>query len=378
MSEQIYTNYRLLLPDQEVLGTLIVKDGVIADIQPDRSNQGQDGYQDYLLPGIIELHTDNLEKCISPRPGVKWPLPAAVSNHDRQLISAGITTVYDAIAIGDIQAGSLRLSHSQTMIESITSAQLAGRLTADHRLHLRCELSYEHVTQVLDQHVDNPLLSMISLMDHTPGQRQFIHMDKFREYYMGKHGLTADQVEHFIQERLTEQRLYADSNRQSLVKLAQAKGIPIASHDDATVDHVQEALDNGATIAEFPTTLEAAQAAHCQGLNVLMGAPNVVLGGSHSGNVAALELAQQEVLDILSSDYAPQSLLHAVFIIAQQLDQPLYRVAKVITQNPAQVVQCSHDRGSLDVGKRADFITVQDDGRVPKVSSVYVQGQRVG
>ncbi len=377
VEEQILTNYRLQLPDQEILGTVVIQAGRIAEIQPGVTALGQDGEEQILMSGLIELHTDNLEKCVSPRPGVRWPMAAAVVTHDRQLVQSGITTVYDALSMGDIQAGSLRLSHSQLMIEGITEARRAGRLIADHRLHLRCELSYGQVVSIIERYIDHPLLSLISLMDHTPGQRQFVKLEKFKEYYMGKHGLTSEEVEHFIVARQTEQRLYAESNRSQLVQLAQERGLPIASHDDATPEHVQEAIQNGAMIAEFPTTLEAAQAAHAQDLKVLMGAPNVVLGGSHSGNIAALDLMEPGYLDILSSDYAPQSLLQSIFLIAQHTGQPLYETLRLVTQNPAAAIGLSADRGSLEVDKRADLITVYDDGVVPQLTSVICQGRRV-
>lgn len=376
-SEQILTNYRLQLPDQEVLGTLVIRNGQIAEIQPDVCAQGQNGNGQYLLPGLIELHTDNLEKCIAPRPGVRWPIEAAVVTHDRQLIHSGITSVFDALSLGDVQSGSLRVTQIHTMIDGITAARSAGRLIADHRFHFRCEISYESVVEIIEDYIDHPLLSLISLMDHTPGQRQFVRIDKFKEYYMGKHGLTLEQVEQFILECQERQRQHGEPNRKQLVQLAQDRGLPLASHDDATAAHVQEAIQNGAAIAEFPTTLEAAQAAHNQGLKVLMGAPNVVLGGSHSGNIAALDLVEYGILDILSSDYAPQSLLQALFLISHRTGIPLYQAMGLVTQHPAEAIGLFADRGSLAVGKRADLITVYDDGVVPQLTSVICQGRRV-
>ncbi|HEY9634035.1 MAG TPA: phosphonate metabolism protein PhnM [Coleofasciculaceae cyanobacterium] len=377
MNEKIYTNYRLQLPDEEVVGTLVVRDGLIADIQPDVTFTGQDGQGDYLMPGLIELHTDNLERCMSPRPGIQWPMESAVVFHDRQLVSAGVTTVYDAIALGDVFPTSLRMTHFGGMIDALHQGQLAGRFAADHRLHLRCEVSYKDVLAVTQDYIDNPLLSLISLMDHTPGQRQFVNIEKYKEYYTGKHGVPASKMEAYIQQRQLEQQQYGEENTVNLVKLAKSKNVAIASHDDATAAHVQEAIENGATIAEFPTTLEAAAEAHKQRLNVLMGAPNIVLGGSHSGNISAMELMQKNQVDILSSDYAPHSLLQAIFIIAQKMAKPLYEAMKLVTRNPANAVNLFHDRGSLEVGKRADLITVHDDGIVPRLTSVIVQGRRV-
>jgi len=377
MKEQVYTNYRLLLPDQEILGTLVVRDGKIADIQPGIVQDGQDGQGDYLMPGLIELHTDNLEKCLSPRPGIRWPLEAAVVYHDQDIISAGITTVCDAIAIGDVKPNSPRLTLFAPMIEQIYQGQITGRFAADHRLHLRCEVSYEHVYQVTVEQVENPLLSLISLMDHTPGQRQFVRIDKYKEYCMGKYGFSIEQMELFIQQYQQQQQLYAQANRTNLVELATKHEIALASHDDATLEHVQEAVENRVSLTEFPTTLAAAKEAHASGLQVLMGAPNLILGGSHSGNISARELMELDLVDIISSDYVPKSLLQSVFLISSYTGQPLYKTIKMVTSNPAQVIKLYTDRGSLKVGKRADLITVHNDGIVPRLTAVISQGQRV-
>ncbi len=379
MQSQIYTNYRLLLPHEEILGTIAVKDGIIVDIQPGVVSQGQNGDGNYLLPGLIELHTDNLEKCISPRPKVRFPLESAAVNHDRDLISAGVTTVCDAIAIGDVtpKDDSLRIHHYAAMIDTIAQGQAAGRFSADHLLHLRCELGYEHLYDIIELYSEHPLLALISLMDHTPGQRQFVNINKYKSYYTSRHGVPEAKMEEFIAMRLDNQRQHALANRQALVKLSQAKNISLASHDDATVDHVRGAIAEGVVLAEFPTTLYAAKEAHNHGLAILMGAPNVILGGSHSGNVSAMELVELDLVDIISSDYVPRSLLHSVFIISQEAKKPLYEVIRYITLNPAKAINLDRQIGSLSIGKKADFITVHDDGVVPRILEVYKQGDRV-
>ncbi|MGB3403872.1 MAG: alpha-D-ribose 1-methylphosphonate 5-triphosphate diphosphatase [Microcoleaceae cyanobacterium] len=377
MNEQIYTNYRLQLEEQEILGTLVVRDGKIADIQPGIVSQGQDGNGDYLIPGLIELHTDNLEKCMSPRPGVKWPLEAAALYHDRDLIGAGVTTVCDAISIGDIKPGSTRLTAFEAMIDAIETGQKAQRFVVDHRLHLRCELSYQFVSEVAERYHQHPLLSLVSVMDHTPGQRQFVDVNQYIEYYQAKHGISASEMEHFVKTRRQLQQQYADQNRQAIVQLTREHSIALASHDDATIDHVKEAVENGVKIAEFPTTMDAATTARDCGLQILMGAPNLVLGGSHSGNISALTLAENNLVDILSSDYVPRSLIQAIFILAKKLEKPLYQTLKLVTINPAKSINLETDRGSLTVGKRADFVTVHDDGIVPQITSVFRQGCRV-
>ena len=377
MTEAIFTNCRLQLPNEEVLGTLVVRDGIIADVQPGVVAQGHNGEGDYLLPGLVELHTDNFEQRLSPRPKVRWPMEAAAVYHDRDLAAAGMTTVCDAIAVGDITPTSMRMTQFGPMINTIHQGQTEGRFAVDHRLHLRCELGYESVYKVVATYADHPLLAMISLMDHTPGQRQFIHLDKYKEYYQGKHGVSDEEMEGFIQGRLEAQQRHAAENRRKLVELTQDYQFCLASHDDATPEHVQEALRDGARIAEFPTTLDAAKEAHLNGLQVLMGAPNLILGKSHSGNVSAMELVEKDVVDIISSDYVPQSLLQAMFLITQTQQRPLYEAMRLFTSNPARAIGLDHDRGSLEVGKRADLITVHHDGVVPRITSVHRQGQRI-
>ncbi|PIG95414.1 alpha-D-ribose 1-methylphosphonate 5-triphosphate diphosphatase [Gloeocapsopsis sp. IPPAS B-1203] len=376
MNEQIYTNYRLQLPEQEILGTLVVRDRLIADIQPGVVAIGQDGGGDYLLPGLIELHTDNLECCVSPRPGVRWSVEAAAAYHDRATISAGITTVCDAIAVGSVNSHSLRLTHFAAMIDAIYHGQVAGVFVAEHRLHLRCELSYDQAYYVAAQYADCPLLSLISLMDHAPGDRQFVRTDKFEKYYVGKYGVAADRISTLTQIWQQEHHHHASVNRTAIAQLAQLKGITLASHDDTTVSHIQQAVQDQVAIAEFPTTLAAAKAAKSSSLQVLVGAPNVVLGGSQSGNVAAKQLVEQSLVDIISSDYAPQSLLHAIFLISRYLNQPIYKVMRLATSNPAQAIHLQHDRGSLAIGKRADLIAVRDRS-VPQLTAVICRGNRV-
>ena len=377
MIETIYTNYRLQLPGQELLGTLVVKDGLIADIQPGTVDQGQNGNGDYLLPGLIELHTDNLERCMSPRPKVSWPLDVAAVHHDRDLAGAGITTVCDAISIGDLTPGSLRMTQFGPMINTIHQGQSDGRFSVDHRLHLRCELGYNQVYDLVETYADHPLLSLMSLMDHTPGQRQFVKLDKYKEYYQGKHGVTAEEMDGFIRDRIEAQQCHAVDNRRRLVELAQQRDICLASHDDATPEHVQEAIEDGAAIAEFPTTLDAAKEAHTHGLQVLMGAPNLILGGSHSGNVSAMDLIERDLADIISSDYVPQSLVQAMFLIVEKAQVPLHQAMRLFTVNPAKAIGLDCDRGSLEVGKRADIITLHHDGVIPRLTSAVRQGYRI-
>jgi alpha-D-ribose 1-methylphosphonate 5-triphosphate diphosphatase len=213
-------------------------------------------------------------------------------------------------------------------------------------------------------------------MDHTPGQRQFVSLDKYREYYQGKYGLSDGQVAALIEARVADQRTYAPRHRAEITARCQARGLTLVSHDDATVAHVEQAAKIGTAIAEFPTTLEAARAARAYGLAILAGAPNVVCGGSHSGNIAVLDLARHDLLDILSSDYVPAALLHAAVLVHQRLARPLPQAIASVTATPAERAGL-HDRGEIRPGRRADLVRVRVAGDLPVVQAVWREGRRV-
>jgi alpha-D-ribose 1-methylphosphonate 5-triphosphate diphosphatase len=378
-SEQILSNARIVTAEREFLGTLLLRDGLIAAVDEGASRlpQAQDLGGDYLLPGLVELHTDNLEKHMSPRPGVDWPSSSAVLTHDAQIVAAGITTVFDALAIGDINPRGRRMQQLPAMIEAIAAAEAAGQTRAEHRLHLRCELCHPDALTIYRDLVEHPLVALVSVMDHSPGQRQFAKVEKYREYYMGKYHLSPAEMEDFLQEQIANSRQYSDRQRRAIVEDCHSRGISVASHDDATLAHVQESAGFGMAIAEFPTTLEAARASHELGLKVLMGAPNVVRGGSHSGNIAAAELGRHGVLDILSSDYYPASLLHAAWLLAgQDNDYDLPAAIATVSHAPARAAGLD-DRGEIRIGLRADLVQARAHGQQPVIQQVWRQARRV-
>jgi alpha-D-ribose 1-methylphosphonate 5-triphosphate diphosphatase len=211
---------------------------------------------------------------------------------------------------------------------------------------------------------------MLSVMDHTPGQRQFRDMARYAEYYQGKYRLTDAELQVFIDERVADQRMHSANNRNAVVGIARDRGLWIASHDDATVEHVEEAVRDGMAIAEFPTTLEAAEASHSAGMQVLMGAPNVVRGKSHSGNIPAAELGRRGVLDILSSDYVPGSLLHGAVLLEKAAGIALPQAVAAVTRNPARAVGLD-DRGEIALGLRADLVRYRDGRNAPVIRDVW-------
>jgi len=377
--EQILSNAQLVTADRVFYGTVLLRDGMIAEVAegPSRLPQALDLNGDYLLPGLVELHTDNLERHMTPRPGVDWPSVSAVLSHDAQIIAAGITTVFDAVSIGDVNPKGNRMQKLPTMLDAISKASDAGLTRAEHRLHLRCELCHPDTLSVFRDLVGNPLVQLVSVMDHSPGQRQFVQESKYREYYMGKYHLTTTQMDDFITLQMANSRQYSDRYRAAIVEHCLALGLSVASHDDATLAHVEESARYGMTIAEFPTTVEAARGCRQQGMSVLMGAPNIVRGGSHSGNVAAADLAAEGLLDILSSDYYPASLLQAAFALAAQSDRiGLAEAVRMVSLAPARSAGLS-DRGEISPGLRADLVQARSQDGLPVVQQVWRQAKRV-
>ncbi|OSQ47212.1 alpha-D-ribose 1-methylphosphonate 5-triphosphate diphosphatase [Thalassospira alkalitolerans] len=379
MTEQIFTNAKIVLANDVIDGAVQIRDGMITDISDRPSNipGAEDLAGDYLMPGLVELHTDNLEKHLTPRPKTRWPATAAVIAHDNQVASAGITTVFDAVSIGDVNEGSERIVRLVETVGALGHAQDNDLLRADHKLHLRCETSYPGMIDALGKLVDIPLVRMLSVMDHTPGQRQFVSMDAYYTYYQGKYGLSDEEMRKFVATRKRDAELYSVKHRRHVVEAAHNRGLALASHDDATNAHVAEAVADQMTVAEFPTTLEAAKASHEGGLGVMMGGPNLVRGGSHSGNVAAGDLARQGYLDIISSDYVPHSMLHGAMKLFDEFEAyDLPRAIRTVTLTPAKQVGLD-DRGEIAIGKRGDLIRVHPSPHHPIVRGVWRLGTRV-
>ncbi|KRB93152.1 alpha-D-ribose 1-methylphosphonate 5-triphosphate diphosphatase [Noviherbaspirillum sp. Root189] len=375
----IIANARVVTRDDVFTGSLSVDGEHIAEIWPGPTAAlgAEDWEGDYLLPGLVELHTDNLEKHLMPRPKVSWPVLPAILAHDAQVATAGITTVLDALSVGDIDTDSVRIQMLEACSEGLRTAAQAGVLRADHLLHIRLELAEENLVEMFAPFLDDERLRLVSLMDHTPGQRQWTDIGHYRTYVTGKRGWSEEKVESMLDRLLERQERYVNANRAAVVAQCtrRALPVPLATHDDTTTDHVAEGVAEGVSISEFPTTLAAARAARAHGLGIIMGAPNVVRGGSHSGNVSAAELARHDLLDVLSSDYVPASLLHAAFLLqAQGFSLP--KAIATVSHNPARMIGLS-DRGEIAPGLRADLVRVRMMGGVPVVLAAWKAGRRI-
>lgn len=371
----VITNARLVTENGIFPGTLVYGSGGIVDVQPGRTITGEDAEGDFLAPGLIESHTDNLEKHFVPRPGVIWPnaLSAALV-HDAQVVSAGITTVYDAVCIGGYDdEKDHRPKIIGPMVEAVSKGTHDNLFRAEHHLHFRCETTDPRMMDVLERNADTPLLRLASLMDHTLGQRQWRDLKLYRRFMAGE-GRADAEIDRIITDRIAETSIHAAANFPRAAEFFRIRGIPIASHDDTTPEHIALAKSLGCSISEFPTTIEAAENARNAGLKTILGAPNVVRGGSHSGGVAVSDLASRGLVDVLSSDYVPASLLQAVNTLS--VSMPFHEAFGLISWRVADMLGLD-DRGRLKPGLRADLVRFRLVDGVPVVRAVTVRGQRV-
>jgi len=307
---------------------------------------------------------------------VRWPAMSALLTHDAQVSTAGITTVLDAMGIGDFDERSIRAHGLADVVDALHAASERELLRADHLLHLRCEVACDNVVETVSLYLDDQSVRLVSLMDHTPGQRQWMDIEKFRQYTQRNQTWSDEYLAEVVAGRVDMQTRNSSRNRHALLELCSARALPLASHDDTTVEQVQEAAEAGMRISEFPTTEAAAREARRLGLGIVMGAPNMVRGGSHSGNVSTRQLAESGLVDCLSSDYVPHALLHAAFMLHEEAGWSLPHAMATVTSRPAALVGLT-DRGELCIGKRADFVRVRPLRGVPAPMSTWRAGQRI-
>lgn len=380
MTETLLANAMLVLPDEVIHGAIRIENGKITDMDQGSSvpNGAIDCEGHLLMPGLIELHTDNLERHIEPRPRVNWPHASAIIAHDAELASVGITTVFDALRVGSVVSNKKASygEYARHLADEILDLRRKGALRISHFLHLRAEVCSETLTAELAKFGPEDRIGIVSLMDHTPGQRQFRDLTQLRAYVCGKHGLSESEFEGHVADQVALSQRLGALHEAAAVAETQRFGAVLASHDDTTAEQVAISARHGAQFAEFPTTVEAARACNDHGIKVMMGAPNLIRGGSHSGNVAAHKLAEADLLDILSSDYVPSALLSAALMLGD-LWGDIARGVRTVTLAPAQAVGLT-DRGHLAIGARADVIQVARVGGTAALRGTWVQGRRVG
>ncbi|WP_159349380.1 alpha-D-ribose 1-methylphosphonate 5-triphosphate diphosphatase [Roseomonas harenae] len=378
MSEEtILTNARLVFPDRVETGTLVVRDGLIAEVSTGCSAApgAIDLQEDHLIPGVVDVHTDNLERQVMPRSMARWPSVSAFLSHDSQVAAAGVTTVLDALCLGDLGFDESRLRTARDGVRDLGALTEAGVLKTDHLLHLRCELPAKDMLPMLEEYHNHPLLRMVSLMDHTPGVGQYIDPARYRAMRV-KGGGVPEAVERRMAELTAQREVVGIPNRRALLALFEGRDVPLATHDDWDAEIVARNAADGILISEFPVNIEAARAARAHGMAVIAGAPNLVRGGSHSGNVSVAELAREGLVDIIASDYVPPAMIEAAWKLAAVAGMDLPSAVATITDNPARSLGLL-DRGRIAPGLRADLVHVQEFGDMPVVRQVWRGGARI-
>tara|TARA_R110002095_G_scaffold10087_2_gene15230 strand:- start:847 stop:2004 length:1158 start_codon:yes stop_codon:yes gene_type:complete len=377
MTQQYLTNGQIVLADQVLeQASLLIEDGIIAAINPESVADNVDTIDlagRVLMPGMIDLHCDALEKEVEPRPGVHFPLDFAVAQADKRNATAGITTVYHAIAFANDELG-LRSNEFAANIARAVHAWAPHGLV-DNRVHCRYEITDEGGLPVLLDLLKNDDMHLLSLMDHTPGQGQFKDMAAYRSYLTRSYKKTEAELDTILAKKLNA-ATGAFDRAKTLIKAAHAQGVSVASHDDDNRQRIETMNSLGAVISEFPINMEAALAARELGMSTVFGAPNILRGQSQSGSMKALDAIEANVADCLCADYAPAALIVAVMKLPTLTDISLYDAVRLVTLNPAKAAGLI-DRGEISVGKRADLIMIDTPAGLPQVSRVWLKGKTV-
>lgn len=371
---------RLVLPDGVVTGDMLIEGGRIAAIAAAGEGAGfaerrdaavLDAADAYVLPGLVDIHCDAIEKETEPRPGTLFPMDMAFLQYERKLAGHGITTMYHSLSLGI--GLSLRGEHLVSeMIETIRRLT-EERAMLRHRIHLRYEVSHLTGFPLAERLVREGKIHYLSLMDHAPGQGQYRRPGAFERYVMKNQGVDVTECAAIVAE-LQERRAQVDWARlRELTALARAHGIAVASHDDDTPEQVERSLGYGASVSEFPLNLETAAFATARGMNICVGAPNIVRGGSHDNNLTALAAVRAGAAHIVCSDYHPASLLHALFVMHDN-GIPLHEAVNMATLAPASALGSAERLGSIAPGKAADLLIVRRVGGVPVAAQTLVAG----
>lgn len=376
----VLSNARVVTPSHVLHGSVVIENGKIMEIYegPSRHADALDFAGDYLLPGLVDIHTDHFEKHLYPRAHVRWDFMRAALAHDAQIIGGGVTTVFDSLCVGATTDNPERAEILKPMIEALEQAQSSGMLRAEHLVHLRCELTDPVTPQLTANNIDREIVRVISIMEHLPGIRQSRDIDAYVARACKSTGESPDLVREKIKVLVAEKSHIAATTRPDIVALARARSMPLMSHDDTDIAHIEDGVAEGVSISEFPCSMEAAEAARTAGMSIVAGAPNLVRGGSQSGNIAVRDLLAARLVDILASDYVPRSMLDAAFMISADpgLDYDLPSAVAMVTRSPARAGGLT-DRGAIETGLKADLIRVNLYDGHPFAKSVWRSGHRV-
>lgn len=390
-SRILITGANMVLPDKVLPGDLLIRGRRIEQIIPkwpgpgNTNSRNDHEYSDYriieaggmyLLPGMIDLHSDAIEKEITPRPQVYLPIYPALFELEKKVAAGGITTIYHSLSLGGESAVGIRKDETVAEVIKNINRNSRDRHMIRSLVHLRYEITHLSGVALVEDLLARRLIHLLSFMDHTPGQGQYTVPGSYEHYAMKTYGFTADEARSIV-ENISSRRKQVDAGAlKKLAALAKLQRVRLASHDDDSVSRVENMLDLGVTVCEFPINLETAHHAKLKGVHVAVGAPNVVRGASHDHNLKAAAAIEGGAADILCSDYYPPAMLLAVFKLAEGgMDLP--RAVAMVSLNPARALGLDRQYGSLEVGKKADLILVELYRDHPFVRKTLVGGQIV-
>lgn len=376
MSKLYLTGARVVLPNDALDdAAVLIEDGFIAAINPASGNGAQtiDLSDKTLIPGLIDLHCDALEKEVEPRPNVHFPLDFACAQADKRNAAAGITTVFHALSFANEELGVRNNAFAASLVRAVHAWNPLGLV--DNRVHCRYEVTDPTAPEILLELMAADELHLLSVMDHSPGQGQFKDIAAYRDFLARTYKKSEAELDSLMENKLAQAK-GTMTRIQLLINAAKAKGIPIASHDDDTPEKVETLHGLGVSITEFPINLESAHAARALGMSTVFGAPNILRGKSQSGAVRALDAVQAGVVDCLCADYYPATLIVAVFRLPELAGISLADAVRLVSANPARAAGLA-DRGEIVVGKRADLVAVAHINGLAQASHVFSAGKPV-
>ena len=361
---------------------VLVEDNIIHAIVPETAvdlhdMEVLDARGGYVSPGFVDIHSDYIETIVSPRPTSVMSMNIGLRESERILMTHGITTIFHSLSYyGDDKYSHKAIRNPENVqkcVDAIYASHSEPHLIR-HRLHARFEIDSIDQIPNLERNILDCKVHLLSFMDHTPGQGQYRNLEIYKNIMRGYRSMTDQEADVLIQEQVDKTKMTFD-DIERLSRLAIEQNIAVASHDDDDVAKLKLVQSYGTTISEFPITLDVAKESKKMGMQTIAGAPNILIGGSHSGNLSASEAIQAQVIDIICSDYYPPAMLHGIFELARKYDEDLHRLFQLVTINPARAVNLDHEIGSIEVGKKADILIIEqmEDG-YPVVTTTMVDG----